>query len=226
LEINSELGAINTKIEENKKLQRTMSDLKVCPTCQQDVDAVYRANILNKAYNELSHSNKRIEEIEKEKKKLILENKKIEEEIYLEDKKLTNLKIMKMKYEGIVEKEKLFSDLEKENESLKKDLTLLEKHVESLNDSLFKFNKFEKEVEEKENELKDSLKEEKKVEIKIAETKKEREFYSKSIQELKERISKLEKINKKLEYVSKLENWINKKFVPVVNFLEKNVIIH
>jgi len=63
IKINSEIEMLKTKIEEHNKLHNTMSDLKVCPTCQQDVDAVYRANILNKTYNEISHSKNRIEEL-------------------------------------------------------------------------------------------------------------------------------------------------------------------
>ena len=224
LKFNSEIEISRIKIEENKKLQNTMSDLKVCPTCQQDVDAVYRANILNKAYNEISHSTKKIEELEQERKTISENLKEIDEKMNKFEKELTDLKILKMKYEGINEKEKNLEELEKNNDSLKKDLVLLEKHVESLNDSLFEIQKFDKLVEEKERELKDSLREEKISEIKFVELKKEIEVYSKSIIELKEKVIKLEEINKKLEYVSKLENWLNKKFVPVVNFLEKNVM--
>ncbi len=224
IKINAEVESLKLKLEEHQKLHNTMSDLKVCPTCQQDVDAVYRANILNKAYNEISHSNQRIEELENEKITTSQKIKEIENKILLGEKELTDLKILKMKYEGISEKEKLLSELIKESESLKKDLIILEKHVESLNDSLFKISKLDKLFEEKEKELKDALREEKIAEIKLAETKKEIEVYSKSILEIQNKIKKLEEINKKLEYITNLENWLNKKFVPVINFLEKNVM--
>lgn len=224
IKINAEVESLKLKLEEHQKLHNTMSDLKVCPTCQQDVDAVYRANILNKAYNEISHSNQRIEELENEKITTSQKIKEIENKILLGEKELTDLKILKMKYEGISEKEKLLTELLKESESLKKDLIILEKHVESLNDSLFKISKLDKIFEEKEKELKDALREEKIAEIKLAETKKEIEVYSKSILEIQNKIKKLEEINKKLEYITNLENWLNKKFVPVINFLEKNVM--
>ncbi|PJC45470.1 hypothetical protein CO037_01360 [Candidatus Pacearchaeota archaeon CG_4_9_14_0_2_um_filter_30_8] len=93
-----------------------------------------------------------------------------------------------------------------------------------MNDSLFKISKFDSLFNEKEIELKNALREEKISEIKVAELKKEIEVYLKSILELKEKVKKLEEINKKLDYITRLENWLNKKFVPVINFLEKNVM--
>jgi len=224
IKINSEIESLKLRLEEHKKVHDTMSDLKVCPTCQQDVDAVYRANVLNKAYNEISHSNQKVSELEENRKQIIQKLREVENKISLNEKELTDLKILEMKYEGISQKEKNLISLEKENESLKKDLALLEKHLESMNDSLFKISKFDSLFNEKEIELKNALREEKISEIKVAELKKEIEVYLKSILELKEKVKKLEEINKKLDYITRLENWLNKKFVPVINFLEKNVM--
>jgi len=224
IKVNSEIESLKTKLEDHKKIHSTMSDLRVCPTCQQDVDAVYRANVLNKAYNEISHSNNKIEELEINRKEILEKLKEIKNKISINEKELTDLKILKMKYEGISQKEKLLKELEKENDSLKKDLALLDKHLETMNDSLFKISKFDNLFNEKEKELKESMKEEKIEEIKLAELRKEIEVYSKSIFELKEKVQKIEEVNKKLNYIIQLENWINKKFVPIVTFLEKNVM--
>ncbi|MCR4327404.1 MAG: AAA family ATPase [Nanoarchaeota archaeon] len=222
--INSEIEILKTRSEEHQKLHRTLSDLKLCPTCQQDVDAVHRANVLNNSYNEISKSKNRIEELEIEKKEVLIHIKENELKISSNEKSLTDLKILKMKLEGITEKEKRLNEIEKNKELLKKDVTLLEKHLVSLNDSFFSLSKYDSIYNEKERELKEALKKEKISEIKLAELKKEIEVYSKTIMELKEKQKKIIKIKKKLEYVSELENWINKKFVPVVTFLEKNVM--
>jgi len=201
-----------------------MSDLKVCPTCQQDVDAVYRANILNKTYNEISHSKNRIEELTIQRNENIKKFKEIDVKIFSSEKELTDLKILKMKYEGIIEKEKLLQELERENLSLKKDLILLNKHINNLNDSLFKISKFDILFNEKEKELKEAMRQEKIAEIKLMEVRKVIEVYSKTILEFKEKVKKIEEIKKNLDYITQLENWLSKKFVPVVTFLEKNVM--
>ncbi len=49
-----------------------MQNLEVCPTCQQNVDAVYRANVLNENYNNLSQSKQKIIELEIERKILLI----------------------------------------------------------------------------------------------------------------------------------------------------------
>lgn len=222
--INSEIEILKSKKEEHEKLHMTLSDLKLCPTCQQDVDAIHRANVLNKSYNEISKSKTRIEELEIEKRTVMQLIKDNDEKISHFERNLTDLKILKMKLEGIKEKEIKLEEGKKIKESLEKDIVLLEKHLNSLNDSFFSLSKYDLLYEEKEKEVKESLKKEKISEIKLAELKKEIEVYSKSIKELKEKQEKILKIKKKLEYISELENWINKKFVPVVTFLEKNVM--
>ncbi len=224
LKISSEIESLKRKCQENKKLHDTMSDLKICPTCQQEVDAIYRANILNKAYNEISFSKRKIEEFKNKEKEISEKIKEAKSKISLNEKKLTDLKILKMKLEGIIQKKSKLRELKNGNEFLKKDLNLLESHTKLLNEDLFKFAKFGDIFNEKEKELKESLKQEKISEIKVAEIKKEIEMYFKSISELKGKVSKIEEINKKLKYVTELENWINKKFIPIISFLEKNVM--
>jgi len=224
IQVNSEIEILKSKSEEHQNIHMRLSDLSTCPTCHQNVDAVHRANVLNKSYNEISKSKNRIEELEIERKVISKSIKDCELKIYSQEKELTDMKILKMKLEGINEKEKKLKELEKNDESLKKDITLLEKHLSALNDSLFALTKFDAIYVEKEKELRESLKKEKISEIKIAELKKEIEVYSRTIFELKEKQKRLIEVKKKLEYISELENWINKKFVPVITFLEKNVM--
>ena len=224
MKIGSEIESLKIKLEGNKKLQDTMSDLKTCPTCHQDVDAIYRANVLNKAYNEISKSKERTLELEDEKKIVLKKLGDLENVIFLNEKNLTDLKILKMRYGGIHEKEERLKELNKNNELFKKDILFLEKHLESLNDSLFKLLKYDSIFEKKEEELKEAMRKEKISEIKLAEVKKEIEFYSNSILELKQKIKKIEETKIKLEYVTELENWINKRFVPVISFMEKTVM--
>ncbi|MBS3084490.1 AAA family ATPase [Candidatus Pacearchaeota archaeon] len=222
--INSEIENLKIKEEEHKKIHDTMSELKVCPTCYQDVDSIHRANVLNRSYNEISQAKRRLEELEEEKKSTSQKLKEIESKITKNERELTDIKILKMRYEGISEKEKKLLELEKENGFLKKDILILEKHLESLNQSFFTLSKFDLVFNEKEKELNEARKQEKISEIRLAEVKKEIEVYSRSITDLKKRLLKVEEIRKKLVYLTELENWLNKKFVPVVTFLEKNVM--
>ncbi|MBU1988315.1 MAG: SMC family ATPase, partial [Nanoarchaeota archaeon] len=61
-------------------------------------------------------------------------------------------------------------------------------------------------------------------EIKVAELKKEIEFFSRQLEELSKKIKQAEDISKKLDYLNELENWLSKKFAVVISYIEKNVM--
>ena len=146
----AEISGLKIKIADNKKIQDKMSDLEICPTCHQNVDAIYRANVMNKAYNEISGGTLKIEELDIEKKEIVEKIGKLELDISFSEKELTDLKILKMKFEGIRESQINLGEVLKDNESMKKDIYLLEKHLETLNDSLFSLSKHDQEFLEKE----------------------------------------------------------------------------
>ena len=68
LEINSQMAALKSKNESNKELEKKMTDLEICPTCLQNVDSVYRANIMNNCHSDTFENNKKIEIFESERK--------------------------------------------------------------------------------------------------------------------------------------------------------------
>lgn len=224
LELNSQITAIKIKIEDSNKLKNKMSNLDVCPTCLQNVDAVYRANVLNKTHNEISSLSNQVQALEIEKISSIEKSKKTDLDLELKQRELTELKILKMKYDGIKDKREKYRKLNSSIQDLKKDLVLLNDHAKSLNDSIVSLSKFDRIFEDKQKELMDAQRQERLAEIKLAEVKKEIEVFAKSILELRDKISKVELIRKKLAHISELETWLGTKFIPVVSFIENNVM--
>jgi exonuclease SbcC len=225
LEINSQISSFKIKNSDLESLERKFSNLEMCPTCLQSVDAVYRANVLNKSRNDINSNNRKAEEFEEEKKVLAEKIKIIENEIYEKEKKLTDLKILKMRKEEVYEKQKRFEEIRNSNLSLEKDTDILVRHNETLGGSIFELSRFDNIYNEKQKELDFALREEKIVEIKIAELKKEIEVFSRQIEELKIKVENTERLRDKLNYIAGLENWLSKKFVPMIEFIEKNVMI-
>jgi DNA repair protein SbcC/Rad50 len=223
--INSQINSLTIKIEENKKLEQKMSSLEVCPTCHQNVDAIYRANVLNKAHNELSQSQNKIQELEIEKNNLSLKLNSIESNIVSNEKEITELQMLKVKYEGIEEKRHRIKEVEQSNQSLEGSLLILKQQIESLRSSVFEFSKYDSLFEQKHTELEQARRHEQIAEIKVAELKREIEVFSRQIDELKIKIAKVETIKEELNYISALEDWISKKFVPMISNIERNVMI-
>jgi exonuclease SbcC len=223
--ISGEISALLAKNENDKKIESKMCNLEICPTCLQDVDSVYRANVLNKIHNDLAKNKRKIEELEIEKQEKFKQIKDIEEDLLLKERELTNLKILKMKLKGIKGKELELNEVIKSNKILEKDIELLDKHLINLNDSIFNLGKYDTLYIEKQKELEEAFKQEKIAEIKVAELKREIEVFSRHINELKEKIKFTEEAKKKLDSLIELEGWILKKFIPVISSIEKNVMI-
>lgn len=191
----------------------------------QDVDAIYRANVLNKIRSEVIENNKKLELLEAEKAELLSKMKELSEKLSLKRKELTDMKILKAKYQSIEEKRERMREIERSNELLKRDIDLLEKHMKILQDSVFKLGKFDKLFEEIESKLEEALHEEKLIEIKIAELKKEISLKKRQLEELKKRIEEEEKTKKEFERLSALEEWISNIFMPLISLVERNVMI-
>jgi exonuclease SbcC len=224
LETNSNIKLLITKQEDAKKIQSKISDLETCPTCHQNVDAVYRANVLNKAHNDITSLENTLQELEAEKKRFKEELVKKEVDLNFKEKEITNLKILKMKLESIKEKQKNLENLENSNKELEKDLTFLTNHVSDLNDSILRYSTYEKIFEDKLKELTLLQKEERLADIKLAEAKKEIDVFLDTIEELKKRIKKTEESKIKLQKISEIEFWLNKNFTPLISFVERNVM--
>src|SRR3972149_353731 len=225
LEVNSQIASLNLKNEENKRIEDKLSHLDICPTCLQTVDPTYRANVLLKINSDVTENNKKLKEFSTEKKELYEKVIKIDGEVSEKEKKLQEMSIIKIKVQGIDEKDKRLKELEKANTFLYKDVEILNQHFESLNTNLFELKKYDSLFDLKQKELDASLREERTAEIKVAELKKEIEVFSKQIDDMKDRIKKTEEIKLKLDYISELENWLSKKFIPVVSFIEKSVMV-
>ena len=225
LEFLGQISSINAKNEENLKLQKNMANLEICPTCLQDVDSVYRSNVLNKIHNGLSQNKEKLQEIERQKLKLNSEISKIDSEILSKEKELQDLKLLRVKLESVDEKTKRRQELFTSNQALAQDISLLDRHLETLNTTIFELSRFDKIFESKKLELEQAHRQEKIIEIKMAEVKKEIEMSSIQILELKEKIKRSEEIKLSLNYISELENWLSKKFAPLVSFVEKNVMV-
>ncbi|HTZ42162.1 MAG TPA: AAA family ATPase [Candidatus Omnitrophota bacterium] len=224
-ELNSQIALLNSKNEANKELERKMANLEICPTCLQNVGAVYKANILNNSHSNTFENTKKIEIFDADKKNILDKSRNLNSEISSKERELTDLKILKMKIEGIKERKERFNEIQKVNQTFDKDIEMLKQHVDSLNASIFELNKFDSLFEAKQKELDEAQIEERNAEIKVAELRKEIEVFSRQIDEMKERIGKMEMIRKQLDYLSALEDWLTKNFLSLISLIEKNVMI-
>lgn len=217
------IHALNSKNYDSEKIKEKLKNLEICPTCLQEVDSVYKSNVVNEMDSNISSNNNLIKDNTEKKEELRNQILKIDYDISLKEKRIQELKILKVKLLGLEDKQRQLENLEKTNASLEKDLEIFDSQIESLKLKVFELNKFDNLNEEKNKELEEALREEKNAEIRVAELKREIEVFSKQINELKERVKEIEGIKSQAHYLSDLEEWLSKKFIPIVSTVEKNV---
>ncbi|GIU68643.1 MAG: hypothetical protein KatS3mg001_493 [Candidatus Pacearchaeota archaeon] len=225
LSISSEINSLKIKNKENEEIKKKISKIEICPTCLQNVDPVYKSNVINKIDSDSVENSKRIRSLEEEKEKISLRVNALNEEIIKLERNLQDLRILKIKIQESKEKEIRIEELRKNNASLEKDIQILNDHLDLVNRRILEMKKYEVIFEEKKKELEETLKKERATEIKIAELKKEIDMFSRQLEELKNKIKKGEEIREKIEYMEKIENWLSNNFSSLINTIEKNVMI-
>ena len=225
LEINSQINSMDFQDEQNRKLEEKISNLEKCPTCLQEVDSIYRANVLNKVHTELGRNKIKLEELEQFKKSLSGNLQLVNTSIQEKEIKVNELNILKVRLQSIQEKQKRLTEIQESNTTIQKDIELLTSHNQSLKTSVQDLEKFDGIFKQKTQELEQAQSQERQAEIKVAELKKEIDVFSNQIEELRQRISNTQEIKQQLDYLMKLEDWLTKNFNPLMSHIEKNVMV-
>jgi len=225
LTITSQISSFALKNQENDDLKNSISGLKMCPTCLQDVGPVHKSNVINKVETNIVENVKKIDSLTIEKKSISEKLNQISSQINSIQNRIQESKILKVKLESLYEKKIRTKELQENNISLEKDIKLLTQHLTALKNSVFELNKYGHIFEQKTQEFEAASKEERLAEIKVAELKKEIDVFEKQIREFREKVKKLENIKLELNYISNIENWLNKSFAPLISNIERNVMV-
>ena len=224
LDIRTKINSLNIKNQEGEEIKEKLKRIEVCPTCLQDVNTNYKKNVLNKIESSAVQNLKQIDQLVLQESKILNAIAEFEKKIFLNEKQIQEINILKIKMQGVEEKQKRIQEIEKSNILLNKDLEILDKQSSLLKTSVLELNKFDNLYKEKQSQLDEAMRQEKMTEIKIAELKKEISFYSQQIKELEEKIQQTELIKAQVNYLTDLESWISKEFILLVSSIEKNIM--
>ena len=224
LEIKTQINSLTIKNQEDEKIKERLTHIEVCPTCMQDVNSAYKNNVLSKINSNRINNLQKINQFILQESGVFNEIAELEKKISLNEKQIQEINILKIKMQGVEEKQKRIQEIEKSNILLNKDLEILENQLSLLKTSILELNKFDNLYREKQSHLDEAMRQEKLTEIKIAELKKERGFYSQQIDELMERIKQTELVKEQVNYLTDLESWISKEFILLASSIEKNIM--
>jgi len=222
------IGKINS--EESKKKELEILKLKItglhkCPTCLQEVSEEYKKNIFTKTNDEMQNIQKSMNELGMKKNKIFEQIeivKKTKEEF---QKKKSELELLRFRLENLIEKEKRITEIEQQKQLLQKDTEILSKHVRTMEMSISEYSKYDSIFEQSNRELNEAKKNENACAIKQAEINKEIQFSEQQIKEKEQEINKKEELKNKTEKIREVEFWISEKFINLMLFTEKQVMI-
>lgn len=225
IEIMSSLNSLVQLRAETLLKKDRIFQIRICPTCLQDVPEFHKHNILNDTERQIVNLKERITGLEEKKSGIerVLDLEKLEEDRLYKAK--AALEILQSKTEFIEKSKKKLEATEKQKEALEKDISLLSSHLEGLKEESLKMSKFDSLFKHKQDELKDAFRAEKNAEILLAESKKELEMTIKESSRLAETILQKENSKKKLSYYLDLTDWLSNKFHNLIDFTERSVMI-
>ena len=225
IEIVGQLTALEKGQDANIKRRERIFKIDICPTCLQNVSEHHKHTISIEAEKEIKEIKGKIDFLINEKSLIIgkIENLK-KKKSSLEERKY-NLELLKSRLDYTMRsKEKLIS-INKNKERLEKDISLLVKHIENLKEAILSFSKFDNLYRTKQEELKNAILGERTAEILLAEYKKEMELTIRQVDIFKRTIKKKEESKKRLENIMDLSEWLSNKFIALIDFTERNVMI-
>ncbi len=225
IQIVSKINSDESKKQETESLENKITHLENCPTCLQEVSESYKKNISDKANREIEMLVKSIGELNSKKSELNSQIEVVKKSIEDFKKRKSDLEILKVKMESIQEKQQRILDLEKQKEAGEDDVKMVRKHLEAMQKSIDEYDKYDVIYQEKNDELQGAKINEDKLAIKKAEINKEIQMSDEQIKEKEEKIKKKEEIKSKSEKLKHLESWISNKFLDLILFTEKQVML-
>lgn len=225
IEIIGNLRSLESKKSETDALIKKISGLEKCPTCLQQVSESYKNIILENARKEIDDINNKVLQLDKTKKELISKTEKIKDEINSFNKKKTEMEGLKIKLDNVKEKSNRVKDIELQKKSLERDVTLLNDQVSRIEKMIKDYEKYDKIFENRTKELEEAKIEENKAAIIKAEINKEIQFLEQQINEKREEVEEKSKLKNQTEKIKNLEFWISEKFLNIILFTEKSVMI-
>src|SRR3989338_3325865 len=181
LDLNSKNNSLDILKNQELSKKSRIFQMNFCPTCLQDVPEVHKHNIMNATEASIKDIEKNKLVLASEMSRIETELKKQKENLKIIEHERITIEIQNVKQENIDKYIKKKEELLKNKESIEKDLTLINEHIDSLKKHSLEYTKFENLLKIKKEELSKILESEQKKEIEFAEIRKETELINKEI---------------------------------------------
>ncbi|MCK4650215.1 hypothetical protein KAT36_03195 [Candidatus Pacearchaeota archaeon] len=224
LNLASQISVLDSKKERPFELKNKIMSLENCPTCLQKVGQDHKCRIEKQVQYDIEEIDRELEQ-KIQQKQILINEIEIEKNLiqnYETDK--TNLQQEKIKFEHQKTiQTKIKSDafvLDRTSNEIKE----LELQLQQLQFKIQTFSKSQEEFDEAKKEFQKINEIFRTKEITIATKTKELELLKIKLQELSEEIQSKEKTREQINRLRSLQDWIQEKFLTMIDLAEKNVM--
>ena len=221
----TEITSLKTKKEQAEGLKKQITSMENCPTCKQQVGKEHKRIIEEEENNKVLAINKKlciIEQNYKEKQNLLGKNRQELEQ--LKERK-ANIELNRLRQQNLEEKKKKKGQLEAQQGILNKETEKLKKIILNLKDESKKYQNMEENYKTKKQEIERIQGKKSETDQEEALIKNEIKNINETIYGLKSEISMKENIKQNLVHMAKLQEWIEKQFVNLMDVIEKNIML-
>ncbi len=224
LKISSQISVLDSQKERPQKLREQIMSIENCPTCFQAVEQEHKNKIAKRTQFDIEEINRELEQKIQQKQFLIKEIE-IEKELtkgYEIDKSNFQQDKIKAEHQKTIET-KIKSDaftlerISNEIKEFQEKMQQLQEKIQSFEKSQEIFDKTKKEFQK----ISEIFREK---EIIIATKNKELELLKIKLEELSAEIKNKEKIRGQINYLRELQDWLQEKFITMIDLTEKNVM--
>lgn len=219
----SKKGEFKSIIRNSEELIRKIKDLKKCPTCFQDVSEEHKHNISSAENSKLDSAKKNIILFDEEKIKNEIDGLKNEMN-KLQDN-LNEYKILKVKVEGLEDKNTLKDKYKEELGWILDSLGVLNEDKKNLEFEIEENKNIEIEFRECRNKLEDCQDGKTELEIKKASNEERIKAIEDSINRLGYEIVEKVKVKEKKEKLDSLVKWMQDQFLEMTEKMERSVML-
>lgn len=225
LEISSKVSVLDSKKERPLELKEKITSLENCPTCLQAVGQDHKCRIEKQTQYEIEEIDRELEQKIQQKSLLLKEVEKEKELVRGYEIDKNNLQQDKIKYEHQRTIEiKIKSDafiLDRTSN----EISALDKQIEELKVRIMTFDQSQEIFDSAKKGFQEINEVSRVKEISMATKNKELELLKIRLEELSAEIRVKEKVREEINHLRGLQDWIQEKFVSMINLTEKRVMV-
>jgi exonuclease SbcC len=221
----SEIAIHEAKKREMNEIEKRIHDLIECPYCKQVVSEEHKQKILNESKKKIEDADKNAVKLKQEREILEKDSRELKEKIdSLHEKEKEHEKI-KLKMQLIADQKKIHDNLIEELKSINIKRIEIEGILKTKEQDLENMKDVEKIYQDQNNILEEKSRKERDLAIKKAEHEKQLQYYVSRILEIEKEIKEKEQIKDKISRLKKMNEWISDHISELLLSIEKNVML-